>query len=115
MKKLINTEAELKINVAYKTKACSRLWWISVCVCVCARACVCVCLYSSTVKASSVYNDVWDILEGTDQRSCVVSIIPGASAKYLHLRCQKCHISPPKLTNWRENDMVYCAGEKMIY
>ena len=31
----------------------------TVCVCVC----VCVCLYSFTVMASSVCNDVWDILE----------------------------------------------------
>ena len=40
-----------------------------------------VCLYSFTVKTSSVYNEVWDILEGTDQRFCVVSIILGASSK----------------------------------
>ena len=33
------------------------------------------CLYAFTVKASSVCNDIWDILEGTNQRSCVVSII----------------------------------------
>ena len=28
--------------------------------------CVYVCLYSFTVKASSVCNDAWDILKGTD-------------------------------------------------
>ena len=49
-----------------------------------ARACVY--LYSFTVKTSSVFNDVLDILEGMDQRSFVVSIILGASAKFLHLR-----------------------------
>ena len=72
---------------------------VCVCVCVCARArvcacvcvrvracmCVCVCLYSFTIKASSVYNNVWDIIEGMDQRPCVVNIILGASAKFLHL------------------------------
>ena len=64
-----------------------------VCVCVgggggggCVCVCVCVYLYSFTVIASSVCNDVSDILEGTDQRSCVVSIFLGASVKFLHLR-----------------------------
>ena len=28
----------------------------------CSVLCVCVCLYSFTLKASSVCNDVWDIL-----------------------------------------------------
>ena len=59
---------------------------VCLCACVCVCLCMCVCLYSFTVKAVSVCNDVWDILEGTDQRSCVVSIILGASAKFLHLR-----------------------------
>ena len=40
--------------------------------CVCACVCVCVCLYSFTIKASSVCDDVSDIPEYTDQRSCVV-------------------------------------------
>ena len=48
--------------------------------------CVYVCLSSFIVKASSVCNDVWGILDGTDQRSCVMSITLGASAKFLHLR-----------------------------
>ena len=52
-----------------------------VCVCVCVCVCVYVCLYSFTVKASFVCSDVWDIPECTDQRSYVVSIILGASAK----------------------------------
>ena len=41
--------------------------------------CVYVCLYSSTLKAETY-------LRGTDQRCSVVSIIPGASAKFLHLQ-----------------------------
>ena len=50
--------------------------------------CVCeclVCLYPSTVKASPVCNDVLDILECMDQRSCVVGIILDPSAKFFHL------------------------------
>ena len=59
---------------------------VCVCVCVCVFVCVVrVCLYSFTVKVSSVCDDVWDILEGTDQQSCVVSIMLGASAKLLNL------------------------------
>ena len=54
-----------------------------------------VCLYSFTVKAFFVCNNVLDILESTDQRSCVVSIMLDASAKFLHAAS----------TNWRENDV----------
>ena len=43
--------------------------------CIC--ACVCVCLYSFTVKVSSVCDDVWDIPEYTDQRSCVLEYYSG--------------------------------------
>ena len=44
----------------------------SVCVCVC----VCVFVYTLfTVKVSSIWNDVLDILESTDQRSYVEGII----------------------------------------
>ena len=80
------------------------------CVCVC----VCVCLYSFTVKASSVSKGVWDIIEGMDQQSCVVSINVGASVKFIHLPLLKCHILPPKTKlqyagKWRENDMIYCS------
>ena len=56
---------------------------VCVCVCVCVYLCVFVCVYSFIVKTSSVYNDVLDILEGTDQRSCVASIMLGASVKFL--------------------------------
>ena len=55
------------------------------CVYVCIL-CVCVCVYSFTVIASSVCNYIWDIVEGKDQLSCVVSIILGASVKFLYLR-----------------------------
>ena len=51
-----------------------------------ACVCVCVCVYSFTVKASSVCKNVCDILEGTDQQSCIVSIILAVSAKFLHIR-----------------------------
>ena len=47
----------------------------------CVHACVCVCLNFFTAKASSVCDDAWDILEGTDQLPCAVSIV-----KFLHLR-----------------------------
>ena len=81
---------------------------------------MCVCLYSFIVKGFSVCNDVWDILEAYGSTICVVSIISGASDKFRHLRFQTCYISPPKAklqqpTNWRENDMIYFAGEKIIY
>ena len=59
---------------------------VSACVHACARVCVCVCLYSFTVKASSVCNDILDIIEGTDQRSCVVSIMLCVFAKFLDVR-----------------------------
>ena len=48
--------------------------------CVCVY--VCVCLYTATVKASSV---AFEILESTDQQSCVKGIILDVSAKSLHL------------------------------
>ena len=57
-----------------------------VCVCLCVCVCVCVvCLYSSTVKASSECKMSERYLRGTDQRSCVVNIYLGASAKFVHL------------------------------
>ena len=59
------------------------------------RACVCV-LNSSTVKSFSDSKMSKTNLRGSDQRSCVVNIYLGASAKFLHLRIRKCHISPSK-------------------
>ena len=87
-----------------------RVW---MCVCVCLCACVC----SSTVMASSVSKMSETYFRGTDQRSWIVNINLGASAKLLHLRIGKCHISPsktktPASTNWRENDIIYTADIK---
>ena len=48
--------------------------------------CVCVYVYVCMGVVYSFCNDIWDILEGTDQRSRVASIVLGASAKFLHLR-----------------------------
>ena len=58
----------------------------SKCACVRVCVCVCVCLYSSTVKAFSVSKMYGTYLRGKDQRCYVVSISPGVSAKFLHLR-----------------------------
>ena len=57
---------------------------------------MCVYLCSSTLKAPSVSKMSETYLRGTDQRCYVVSIIPGASAKFLHLHFWKCHTSPSK-------------------
>ena len=83
------------------------------CVCVCFCACVC----SSTVMVSSVSKMSETYFRGTDQRSWIVNSNLGASAKLLHLRIGKCHISPSKMktpasTNWRENDIIYTADIK---
>ena len=75
-----------------------------VCVCVCVCLCVCVCVfYSSTGKASSVCKISETFLKGTDQQCYVVSIIPGASAKLLHLHFWKCQYYTSGMpTNCRE-------------
>ena len=71
-----------------------------------ARVFACVCLQFFTVKASSVWSYVWDIPECTNQWSCVVSVILGASAKIFisvsktvvfHLQRQ----NSSRPTNWR--------------
>ena len=67
----------LNISVTLKIKdelihSCS----VCVCVCVCVRACVRARVYSSTVKVSSICNNILDILQGTDQQPCVEGIIP---------------------------------------
>ena len=79
--------------------------------------CVRVCLYSSTVKASSHCKMFETYLRSTDKRCYVVSIIPGAPAKFLHLYFQKCYISLRKTKlqvagNWRENDMIYDSANR---
>ena len=61
--------------------------WMYVCMCVCVYLCVCVCVcVCSTVKAFSVCKMFETYFRGTDQRSCVVNINLGASAKFLHIR-----------------------------
>ena len=64
------------------------IWWSRVCVwCMCVRVRVGVCVFiSSTMKASSDCKMSKIYLRGTNQRSCVVNIYLGASAKFLHLR-----------------------------
>ena len=52
-----------------------------VCACVCDRAY----LYPSTVEVSFVCNDVLEIPERTDQRSCIVGIMLYTSSKFLNL------------------------------
>ena len=75
------------VGVCVCVRACMRAC-MRACVRACVHACarVCVCLYSFTVKASSVCNDILDIIEGTDQRSCVVSIMLCVFAKFLDVR-----------------------------
>ena len=62
------------------------------CVCVwmseCVYVCVCLCLLLPSARYS---RQTW-----RDQRSCVVNINLGASAKFSHLGIWKCRISPPK-------------------
>ena len=78
-----------------------------VCVCVC----LCVCLFISFHRGGFFrLQDVRDILEGADQRSYVVNINLGASAKFLHLGIWKCHISPPKT----KTPARHKTGEKPI-
>ena len=55
--------------------------------------------------------DVCNILDGPDQRSCVVNIILGASAKFIYLGIWKCHISPPKTRTLAKHK----TGEKTIW
>ena len=76
-----------------------RIYRCCVCVCVFARVCVCV-----RARVFPFFHregffrlqNVQDILEGNDQRSCVVNISCVLYAKFHHLRIWKCHISPSK-------------------
>ena len=68
---------------------------VIVCVRACVRACVCVFIFFHR-EGFFRLQDVQGILEGTNQRSCVVNISWVLSAKFHHLRIWKCHISPPK-------------------
>ena len=82
---------------------------------------LCVYLYSSTVKASSDCKMSGTYLRGTDECSCIVNIYLDTFAKFLHLRIQKCHTSPPKVNLQptkqleREQYDITRAREKMIY
>ena len=110
---------DFDFNVTFSLHAFARAR-ACVCVCMCVSLCVfCVFIFFHP-EGSFRLQDVRDILEGTEQRFCVMSINPGASAKFLHLGIWKCHISPPKTKNlasknWRGNDMILTVREKMIY
>ena len=80
-----------------KTCLNNLIWRARVCVCMraCVHACACVFLFFHCGGFFRLQN-VQDIREGTDQRSCVVNISWLRYAKFHHLRIWKCHISPPK-------------------
>ena len=73
-------------------------------------ACACVCGYTLSPQRLLPSCDAWDIPEGTDQRSSVVSIMLGTSAKFLYLLHQNVvfHLQRRKLQ--REE-----TEEKTIY
>ena len=52
--------------------------------------------YPSTVKASSICNDVLRVLGGKDQRFCVEGIILETTAKYLDHNLRIYHVPHPK-------------------
>ena len=59
--------------------------------------CVCVCVFIFFHREGFFrLQDVRDIPEGMDQRSCVVNISWQRYAKFHHRHIWKCHISPPK-------------------
>ena len=61
----------------------------------CWLLCVCVFIFFDRECFFRLQN-VQDILEPTDQQSCVVNISCVLSAKFHYLRIWNCHISPPK-------------------
>ena len=88
-------------------------WCVRVSVYACVGVCVC-CVFIFFHREGFFWECKMSerYLRGTDQRSCVVNIYLGASAKFVHLCFWKCHISPQRRnssppTNWRENDMIY--------
>ena len=66
---------------------------LRVCVCVCVRVHVFIFFHREGFFRLQNFQD---ILEGTDQRSCVVNISWLRYAKFYHRSIWKCHISPPK-------------------
>ena len=92
---------ELDLQDVFWMSYVRSVYFLCVCVCVCvcvrARACVCVCVFILFHREGFFrLQDVQDIPEGTDQRSCVVNISWLRYAKFHHRRIWKCHISPPK-------------------
>ena len=80
-----------------------------VCVCVCVCACVCVCVFIFFHREGFFcLQDVQDIPEGTDQRSCVVNIswvlsaISVSENVIIHLLIRKLQAT----AYWRENVMI---------
>ena len=123
---IVNSDIFRHIHVLFRHIQSYCCIFRTLCVCVCVCLCVCVCvyvcvsLYPSTVKVSFVCKISEIYLRGTDQRFYVMSIIPGASAKLLHLHIWKCHISPSKrklqhADKLERNSMIYLACEKMVF
>ena len=81
--------------------------------------CMCVFIFSHREDFFRL-KDVQGILEGADQRSCVVNVSWVLYAKFHHLRIWKCHILPPKtktpaepLLERKQYDIM--CSTKMIY
>ena len=80
MKKFIRYAAHPMLAISFENS--KRIMLVTCVVCVC----VCVCLFIFFHRGGFFrLQDVRDILEGADQRSYVVNINLGASAKFLHL------------------------------
>ena len=100
-------------TISFQTTTLNRVvdnFIVGVAAAVCVCVCVCVFVFFRREGFFRV-QDVQDILEGTDQQSCVVNISWLRYAKFHHRRIRKCHISPVKtklqlLYYWRENDMI---------
>ena len=80
----------------------------------CVRVCVCVCVFFHREGFFRLQN-AQDIIEGTDQQSCVVNISWLRYAKFHHLRIWKCHISPPKTKTPAYSLGYNLLHKKMIY
>ena len=76
------------------------------------------CLYSAIVKASPICKMSEACLSGKDQRCYVVSIIPGSSARFLHLHFRKFLVfhfqrrNSIRLKNWRERMWYICLTKR---
>ena len=94
---LFGLQQHVVLNFNQERYSCPFITYIW-CVCVC----VCMCVYPYFVKASSTRIDFLGIIKFTDQRSCVVDIILGTSAKFLQLTSA--------VINLKENGMIYAAA-----